>query len=200
MGRKITIVSTKTQSQHVLENSNATTLGELKQELRAAGIDHEDMSFFEGHARVELKDDSSVLPSNIPFKGEVVNDLVFMLSAPDKKIKSGALSRKEAYAEIRRLKLEDTVKKECGRNFTQVPTEDLEFFISKASKKSGNTTTKKEEKKAEQKKEQKAANHSHTSGEQCKFAGAVEKALRELVKILRSSGHISSITAEGINA
>ena len=45
--RKITIVSTKTQKKSVIM-SGAETLGELKNDLRNAGIDFEDMTFYEG--------------------------------------------------------------------------------------------------------------------------------------------------------
>ena len=85
--RKITIINSKTQSQKVIENSQATTLGELKAEMRQLGIDYSGMAFMEGHIRAELKDDASILPTNIPYKGQVVNDLTFLLTAPEKKIK-----------------------------------------------------------------------------------------------------------------
>lgn len=52
--RKITIVSTKSQSKKVIMSS-ATTLAELKSDLRQNGIDYEGMSFFEGTSKVELK-------------------------------------------------------------------------------------------------------------------------------------------------
>lgn len=87
--RKVTIINNKTQSQKVIQASTATTLGELKREMREAGIKYEGMAFFEGHLRAELKDDASILPTNIPYKGQVVNDLTFLLTAPEKKIKSG---------------------------------------------------------------------------------------------------------------
>lgn len=87
--RKVTIINNKTQSQKVIQASTATTLGELKREMRESGIEYEGMTFFEGHLRAELKDDASILPTNIPYKGQVVNDLTFLLTAPEKKIKSG---------------------------------------------------------------------------------------------------------------
>ena len=36
--RKVTIINNKTQSQKVIQASAATTLGELKREMREAGI------------------------------------------------------------------------------------------------------------------------------------------------------------------
>ena len=123
--RKVTIINNKTQSQKVIQASAATTLGELKREMREAGIEYEGMTFFEGHLRAELKDDASILPTNIPYKGQVVNDLTFLLTAPEKKIKSGAMSRSEAYNAIKARGLQDECVKRFGKNFTMCKTQDL---------------------------------------------------------------------------
>lgn len=123
--RKVTIINNKTQSQKVIQESTATTLGELKREMREAGIEYEGMTFFEGHLRAELKDDASILPTNIPYKGQVVNDLTFLLTAPEKKIKSGAMSRAEAYNAIKARGLQDECVKRFGKNFTLCKTQDL---------------------------------------------------------------------------
>lgn len=123
--RKVTIINNKTQSQKVIQASTATTLGELKREMREAGIEYEGMTFFEGHLRAELKDDASILPTNIPYKGQVVNDLTFLLTAPKKKIKSGAMSRAEAYNAIKARGLQDECVKRFGKNFTMCKTQDL---------------------------------------------------------------------------
>lgn len=133
--RKVTIINSKSQSQKVIQDSKATTLGELKAEMRERGIDYEGMTFFEGHMRAELKDDAAPLPTNIPYKGQVVNDLTFMLTAPEKKVKSGAMSRAEAYNEVRRLGLQDKCKQVYGKNFTQCGTADLIALIEKAGNK-----------------------------------------------------------------
>lgn len=133
--RKVTIINSKTQSQKVIENSTATTLGELKSEMRAAGIDYDGMTFYEGHMRAELKDDAAPLPTNIPYKGTTVNDLIFMLTTPEKKVKSGAMSRAEAYTKIRELGLQDECKKKFGKNFTQCSTDNLVALIESANKK-----------------------------------------------------------------
>lgn len=123
--RKVTIINNKTQSQKVIQASTATTLGELKREMREAGIEYEGMTFFEGHLRAELKDNASILPTNIPYKGQVVNDLTFLLTAPEKKIKSGAMSRAEAYNAIKARGLQDECVKRFGKNFTMCKTQDL---------------------------------------------------------------------------
>lgn len=130
MERKITFVNSRTQSQKVLENSTATTLGELKAEMRQAGIEYEGMTFYEGHARVELKDDASVLPTNVSYKGTVVNDLVFMLTTPNKKVASGSMTRAEAYAAIKERGLQEVCKSTYGKNFTQCSTTALIELIA----------------------------------------------------------------------
>lgn len=131
--RKVTIINNKTQSQKVIQASAATTLGELKREMREAGIEYEGMTFFEGHLRAELKDDASILPTNIPYKGQVINDLTFLLTAPEKKIKSGAMSRAEAYNAIKARGLQDECVKRFGKNFTMCKTQDLIDLLGEGS-------------------------------------------------------------------
>ena len=131
--REVTIINNKTQSQKVIQASAATTLGELKREMREAGIEYEGMTFFEGHLRAELKDDASILPTNIPYKGQVVNDLTFLLTAPEKKIKSGAMSRAEAYNAIKARGLQDECVKRFGKNFTMCKTQDLIDLLGEGS-------------------------------------------------------------------
>ena len=139
--RKITVLVESTQSKHVLQ-SNATTLGELKDELRDKNISfNSDDVFKEGMSKTVLTTDESILPSNIPWRGEVTNDLIFMVTAPQKKIKSGVMTRAEVYAEIKRLKLQDTISKKVGKNFTQCATALLLTFIDEASKNSCETKT-----------------------------------------------------------
>lgn len=134
--RKITVLVESTQSKHVLQ-SNATTLGELKDELRDKNISfNSDDVFKEGLSKTVLTTDESILPSNIPWRGEVTNDLIFMITAPQKKIKSGVMTRLEVYAEVKRLNLQDTISKKVGKNFTQCSTAVLLTFIDEASKNS----------------------------------------------------------------
>lgn len=134
--RKITVLVESTQSKHVLQ-SNATTLGELKDELREKNISfNSDDVFKEGMSKTVLTTDESILPSNIPWRGEVTNDLIFMITAPQKKIKSGVMTRAEVYAEVKRLKLQDIISKKIGKNFTQCSTAVLLTFLDEASKNS----------------------------------------------------------------
>lgn len=122
--RKITVVQTKNQKKSVIMSA-ATTLAELKSDLRANGIDYDGMTFFEGTSKVELKNDASVLPHDVPYKGIVTNELVFMLTNTNKKIRSGAMSRMGAYAEIKRRGLQGACLEKFGKNFTMCKTADL---------------------------------------------------------------------------
>ena len=142
--RKVTIISESMQVTKTFE-TEATTLGELKHELAEKGISYSDDSVFkEGKTKTILSSDASVLPSNIPWKGGITNDLVFMITAPQKKIKSGKMDRKEAYAKIKELGLQDAVQKKTGRNFTQCGTAVLIEIIENAEKKTAKKSAKKE--------------------------------------------------------
>lgn len=140
--RKITVVSTKNQTKKVIMSS-ATTLAELKADLRLNDIDYEGMTFFEGTSKIELIDDNSILPHDVPYKGTITNELVFMLTNTNKKIKSGVMSRMEVYDEIKKLGLQDACRKKFGKNFTMCKTADLIELIQ--SSKASNSKTEKEE-------------------------------------------------------
>lgn len=135
MEREILIANTKTQKRSKITTS-ATTLGELKTDLRAAGIDFSGMTFTEGISKTQLLSDDTQLPQNVMYKGQPTNNLVILLTNTKKNIASGVLSRKEAYNLIKQNSLENAVKIEFGRNFTQVPTLDLIKFIGANVKKS----------------------------------------------------------------
>lgn len=193
--RKVTIINSKSQSQKVIQDSKATTLGELKAEMRERGIDYEGMTFFEGHMRAELKDDAAPLPTNIPYKGQVVNDLTFMLTAPEKKVKSGAMSRAEAYNEVKRLGLQDKCKQVYGKNFTQCGTADLIALIEKADTKGNKSDAPKvEEPVAEPENVSTEAPAQSTGG--CNYA----KALTALVENLYASDVIEEETYDEVTA
>lgn len=129
MEREILIANTKTQKRSKVTTS-ATTLGELKADLRAAGIDYSDMTFTEGISKTQLLDDATQLPQNVMYKGQPTNNLVILLTNTKKNIASGTISRKEVYQAIKDNNLQDAVKEEFGRNFTQVPTSDLLVFLA----------------------------------------------------------------------
>lgn len=184
--RKITIVSTKSQSKKVIMSS-ATTLAELKSDLRQNGIDYEGMSFFEGTSKVELKNDASVLPHDVPWKGTVTNELVFMLTNTNKKIRSGAMSRMEAYAEIKRMGLQDACLKKFGKNFTMCKTADLIALVQ-----SNSAAKPAPAPKAEAKKEETPVNTPvapTSNGGECVDTVA-RAAISKLVEILEDNGTI----------
>lgn len=134
--RKITVVSTKTQKKSVIM-SGAETLGELKKDLREVGIDYDGMTFYEGTSKTELKTDESVLPKDVPYTNRTTgetkntNELVFMLTNTNKKIRSGAvtMTRTEAYAAIKARGLQAECQKRFGKNFTMCKTSDLVSLV-----------------------------------------------------------------------
>lgn len=140
--REILVVNTKTQSKKTI-TSSATTLAELKADLRAAGVDYSDMTFYEGISKTEIKTDDSQLPHDVNYKGNITNNLVFMLTTANKKVKSGAVStRTEAYKAIKDNNLQDEVKKKFGKNFTNCGTNDLVTFVNNKEKKVAKTVIK----------------------------------------------------------
>lgn len=142
MSRKVTVLVESTQSKVVFE-SNATTLGELKNELRERQVRYDsDCVFKEAASKTILTSDESILPSNIPWKGQVTNDLVFMVTAPQKKIKSGAMDRKEAYAKVKELGLQGKIQEHEGKNFTQCSTAVLISYIENEEKEVAKKTSK----------------------------------------------------------
>ena len=147
--RKITVVQTKNQKKSVIMSA-ATTLAELKNDLRANNIDYDGMTFFEGTSKVELKNNASVLPHDVPYKGTITNELVFMLTNINKKIRSGAatMSRTEAYSAIKSMGLQDACVKKFGKNFTMCKTADLIALVQSngAPKPAPKAETKNEEK------------------------------------------------------
>lgn len=127
--REILIANTKTQKKCKI-TTDASTLGELKAALDAQGIDYEGMTFTEGLSNTQLLDDSSQLPTNVKYKGQVTNSLFILLTNTKKKIESGAEEdRKNAYRVIQDNELQEEVKEEFGRNYTLVRTSDLWNFI-----------------------------------------------------------------------
>lgn len=132
--RNITIVSTQNQNKYVV-NTDATTLRELKAALDAQNINYSGMTFYEGLSHTELLTDDSVLPHDVPYKGAVTNELVFMLTVPNKKIRSGANlseAREALYAAVEELGLKDACVSTYGKNFTQCKNSELMSLIEEA--------------------------------------------------------------------
>lgn len=135
MEREILIANTKTQKRSKITTS-ATTLGELKTDLRAAGIDFSGMTFTEGISKTQLLSDDTQLPQNVIYKGQPTNNLVILLTNTKKNIASGVLSRQEIKNIIKCNNLQEAIKNKFGRNYTQVSNKDLELFIDTNIKKS----------------------------------------------------------------
>lgn len=147
--RKILFVLSNSSNQKSIM-SEAETLGALKADMRRAGINYDGMTFYEGRTRTELKDDASVLPVNVPVPAKgtnpatTTNNLVFMLTTANKKIKSGALSpeRKNVLDEIKAKGLGAAVTAKFGKNATQCKTPDLLAFLAEQSKPASQVATK----------------------------------------------------------
>lgn len=203
--RKITVVQTKNQKKSVIMSA-ATTLAELKSDLRANGIDYDGMTFFEGTSKVELKNDASVLPHDVPYKGTVTNELVFMLTNTNKKIRSGAatMSRAEAYSAIKSMGLQDACVKKFGKNFTMCKTIDLIALVqSNGAAKPAPVAP-----KAEAKKEEKVETPVNTPEANAPVAPAsnggecvdtvARAAISKLVEILEDNGTIEDCEKEEV--
>lgn len=203
--RKITVVQTKNQKKSVIMSA-ATTLAELKSDLRANDIDYDGMTFFEGTSKVELKNDASVLPHDVPYKGIVTNELVFMLTNTNKKIRSGAatMSRAEAYNAIKSMGLQNACVKKFGKNFTMCKTIDLIALIQS----NGNAEPASVAPKAEAKKEEKVETPVNTPKASAPVAPAsnggecvdtvARAAISKLVEILEDNGTIEDYEKEEV--
>lgn len=200
--RKITVVQTKNQRKSVIMSA-ATTLAELKNDLRANNIDYNGMTFFEGTSKVELKNDASVLPHDVPYKGTITNELVFMLTNTNKKIKSGAttMSRAEAYSAIKSMGLQDACVKKFGKNFTMCKTADLIALIqsNSASKPAPKAETKKEEKvEAPVNTPEVSASVAPASNDGECVDTVARAAISKLVEILKDNGTIEDYEKEEV--
>lgn len=130
MVRNITVYEKEAQKKTVFENVDVNTLADIKTLLDNKGINYYNMEFLEGVSKVRLMVDDSVLPSNIPYKGSVTNDLVILMTLKNEKISSGAQTRQELYDFIKSNHLEDAIKEKFGKNFTNVSTLDLINFAA----------------------------------------------------------------------
>lgn len=190
--RKITVVQTKNQKKSVIMSA-ATTLAELKSDLRANGIDYDGMTFFEGTSKVELKNDASVLPHDVPYKGIVTNELVFMLTNTNKKIRSGAMSRTEAYNAIKSMGLQSACVKKFGKNFTMCKTADLIALVQDSG---ALKPAPKAEAKAETKNEERVEVPASNGGEYVDIVARA--AINKLVEILEYNGTIEDCEKEEV--
>lgn len=131
--KRFTVVDTRSNQVKTF-NSEATTVGELKRDLMNIGINPAGMAIQEGLTKTELGEDDTELPKDVNYRGVVTNNLVFRLTQPDKKIKSGSdcCSRAEIYERIKDLSLAEVIKAKYGSNYTNVKTSDLVKEVTEA--------------------------------------------------------------------
>ena len=129
MERKIIIVDSASNKQTTI-TTDAEKFGDLKAAARAAGITIEGKDWLEGLTKTQPVSDDSVLPTNVNYKGQITNNLVYMLTNTNKRTKSGAMSRAEAYFFIKSHNLASEVKVAFGKNYTNCTTDQLVKFAN----------------------------------------------------------------------
>lgn len=136
--RTIMIANQKTQKRYSIQ-SDVTTLGELKSQLSLQGIDYSGMTFTEGITKTQLISDDSLLPTNVMYHGQPTNNLVILLTNPQKQIASGAIptNRKDFGDYIKKNNLGEAIKKAFGDNWTRISTDKLSAFFYAQSKEEG---------------------------------------------------------------
>lgn len=124
------VANTEDQTRKTFK-STAETLGELKRDFDANGINYEGLDITEGISKTQLIDDSSQLPTQVTYKGSKTNNLVILITRTKKKTASGAMTgeRGKCYEAIKNGNLQDAVKEVFGKNFTMVSTADLNKFL-----------------------------------------------------------------------
>lgn len=182
MSKVFTVVNSATQSTISYE-SQAETLGQLKRELADKGINLDGMTIFEGLTKTELKSDDSLLPHDVPYRGTVTNNLVFRITKANKNIKSGSMSRAEAYAKIKELNLQGVIASKYGKNFTMCKTADLINEINRVETHWENPTTE---------------NNENTSSDAA--VAALEEKFNMLINVLLDNEVIDDVDVDIINS
>lgn len=131
--RKITVISNEFQGPKIIQ-SDATTVAELKTDLKGAGINIEGQDLLEGISGTCLTKDAESLPQDLDYKGQKTNDLVIMMSTSNKRIKSGSFtSRKEVLEKAKDFMSKYPQFKERFGNITQVKSVTLLGLIAECS-------------------------------------------------------------------
>ena len=156
--REILIANSKDQSKYRIITA-AITLGELQDALarnenvykmvgeswisNPTPVNFEGLSFTEGLSKTQLLNRDSLLPTNVPFRGQTTNNLVMLLTNTNKQIASGAMDRKEVYRKVKELNLQEAINEGEGINWTRCKTDILEGYINLALRESAprETTT-----------------------------------------------------------
>lgn len=129
MERKIIIVDSASNSQTPI-TTDATTFGQLKAAVRAAGINIDGKDWLEGLTKTQPMSDDALLPTNVNYKGQVTNNLVYMLTNTNKKTRSGAMSYNEMKSYIKNNGLAVEFQQKYGKNYTQGKTTEFQEFIA----------------------------------------------------------------------
>jgi chemotaxis response regulator CheB len=66
------------------------------------------------------------------YKGAPTNNLVMLLTNPNKQIASGAMDRKDAYRLVKEMNLQDVIAEGEGPNYASVKTDKLEEYTNGA--------------------------------------------------------------------
>ena len=187
MKRKFTVIDNDTQTTKIIE-SEATTVVELKRDLRANGFNTDNKTISEGLTHIEFKTDDAVLPHDVPWNGGITNNLVFRLTKSEKHINSGAIAdRKAAFAQVKALGLQAAIAAKYGKNFTQCTTAILIAEIEEAQKSAA-------EAPVEETPEAEAPKAEATKAGNC----AVKQAVVYLTNVLVDNGTITLIEGEKI--
>lgn len=81
--------------------TNATTYGQLKEELLSQGFNLSNTRVTEGNTQLDLVNNDAILPVNIQKRGQVTNDLIIVMT-PNARPKSGSIDVQNAsYAELK---------------------------------------------------------------------------------------------------
>ena len=115
--------------------SNATTYGQLKEELQAQGFDLSNTRVTEGNTQLDLVNDDAVLPINIQKRGQITNDLIIVMT-PNARPKSGSIDVQNAsYAELKAVVKDlyhgpqfEAAREHFG-NYTQLKTDDMRDLL-----------------------------------------------------------------------
>lgn len=134
--RKMYITIDKTNEFREFD-SHATTLGELKAELKAIGISYEGCSFMEANSMATYDIDESVFPEETvsPVTGQKTKDLAFILVSKNKNLNSGrstsavSLDRRKACQLIKDNGYEDRFTNKYGKKPFNAKTDDIYAFL-----------------------------------------------------------------------
>lgn len=126
--RTITIVD-NASSKKVVLNGDFTTFGEVLDAARAQGINTTGVDFMEGLTKTIFNRADALLPNDVDYKGTTTNNLVFAVTASNKRVKSG-VDRNELKIIIQSNNLGEAIKEMFGKNWTICTNAELEQAVN----------------------------------------------------------------------